>query len=186
MKAYTTEEINVIIDQRRFEDETLMYLKRDKFKQWMIDNGHREEGKPLNRWYKHGDGAIIYFNEDRMCYGFDPDNEGWNIWERRYGFVHDFFELCPEEEWKAMLINEAKNRGYEDGNYISTMGGKGIKSKVFTIIHDTLYHENGSRELFNNTNGQWAEIIPEVPEYTMTEAIEKMGHKFKLVDESKG
>lgn len=40
--------------------------------------------------------------------------------------------------------------------------------------------EEISDKVFDGSTGEWASIIPSVPEYTMTELIEKMGHKFKI------
>ena len=183
MKAYTTEEINEKINDCIERQWATIELDYKRLKQWMIDNGNREEDKPLNRWYRYNlyPKAIFFIGENGECFGVNVRGE-WTTFKKCDISLIDY-ELCPEEEWKAMLINEAKKRDYSKGNYTSTIGSEGIVSKAYYIGKYGVYHgeETGKdREVFDIETGQWAEIIPEVPEYTMTEAIEKMGHKFKI------
>jgi hypothetical protein len=83
-----------------------------------------------------------------------------------------------------MLIKEAERLGYKNGNFKCLDDGR-IMGDDFK--GDYSYTLNGnlnflwlqySGTLFSN--GKWAEIIPEVPSYTMAEAILKIGHDFKI------
>ncbi len=193
MKAYTTEEVNEQIDKY---NNTFVFDKK-RLIQWMIDNGHREEDKPLNRWYKlERNQCIAFFTGERTAFGLDSIGQWVDTDSKGWGRLKDKdWKPCPEEEWKAMLINEAKKKGYKKGNhnclFIDNSDCSNIDVNSIYVSNDGSVwckEMDGSigTNLFDGKTGEWAKIKVEVPEYTWEQLKEKLGHEFTIVDEPKG
>ena len=183
MKAYKTKEINAELDSPSWDDNTLISLDKERLKNWMIKKGHREEVKPLNTWYKSNqvNKSIAFFPDDSGKTTFGTDHNG----EWRNGVflglnIHDW-QPCPESEWQEMLIQEAENKGYKNGNYkcLDAPNATVCALGVFTVDSGDVWYgtQSSANKVFDGQTGEWAKIIPSIPKYTIEEAINLIGHE---------
>jgi hypothetical protein len=88
---------------------------------------------------------------------------------------------ATKKEVEEALIAEAKRRGFKEGVTVAWDGTVIINNlkESFTMSVDggRLKENNSNWNIFKN--GKWAEII-EVPEYTMEQLQDKLGHEFKI------
>lgn len=162
MKAYTTEEINSLVNNQNFNANVI--FSHEQFKLWMIENGHREQEKPFKTVYKSV-GFVIYWVDKNTWFGFDSSGRWIDSKTLRLGF-DDSWQPFPQEKWDEMLLNYAKSRGHKNGNYrcleipssTITLSGKPI-----FIVEDGDVWVTGSdgcgNKIFNGKTGVWAEII---------------------------
>lgn len=183
MKAYKTKEINEKLDNPSWDDNTLIFLDKERLKNWMIKKNHREEVKPLNTWYKYNDGSIFYFTETNKAFGFNTVLGSWSI-AAGFRLSDELWQPCPKKEWKSMLIQEAKNTGFKNGNYncLDAPNATVCALGVFTVDSGDVWYgtQSNANKVFDGQTGEWAKIIPSIPEYTMEEAIKIVGHQFKI------
>jgi hypothetical protein len=136
----------------------------DKLKEWFPEafKVELEVGKVFK-----GEGSIMVYitdvrsNNEVAGYGFMKDGK-WSKNKKAYpwGFNAEITEATTAE-WHAALIEEAKKRGYKNGNYkcLYMPGCTEEVSNDFFIDHKELWH--GELETGNMIfkDGVWAEIV---------------------------
>lgn len=162
MEAYTTEELNQLLDKPT--EEGLQVFRRDKLKGWMIANGHRKQDKPFGRAYIGESGTVMWFISKNKAFGFTKTGK-W-ILRDSLDLGDNHWQPYPKEKWEAMLLEHAKSRGYKNGNYKCLFDTESTAH----VQHDTFYIEpNGDiwagvierfgNKIFDAETGVWAEII---------------------------
>lgn len=121
---------------------------------------------PYNAWYKHKDGAIVYFTNNERGYGVSGVGEWCNHNELdnlNSGIWHPY----PHSEVEAMMRKEAEKRGfvkvvrYQDAS-VKYNHTPSVGKDEFNLIQTS--QMVGLTDGFGGYifyNGQWAEIIKE-------------------------
>jgi hypothetical protein len=151
----TREQVLEIYDNHFYVDQKLQEWFPEAFK----------VGLEVGKVYK-ASGCIFYYQEANKSYGFsDGEWSKPSQWVVCEGIVKDPAWVISEattEEWESTLIEEAKRRGYKNGNYECLAG---VTEKV---IDNYFFCNNmvlqGGREHtchFNQVfkDGVWAEIL---------------------------
>ena len=166
------------IDQVLVYDDhgkTLVNLLKEN-KELKKELGLNEELE-VGKWYKSHNGTGLLLFTGKVTYGFWNGN--WRdslLFSGKGPYEHT---LATDKEVEKALIAEAKRRGFKKGVKFKTPSGNEILMKNTPYWNGVQFlNSDGYGEIFRG--GKWAEIIEEVPEYTMDEAIEKMGHEFKI------
>jgi len=130
----------------------------------------------VNRWYKNPHRkSLMYFTKTvhNTCFGYGFDNVG--IWNNELEFFTTNWIPVTEQEVFEALKNEAVKKGFKVGcKVIAPKGTNGI-------ITDNFSHEfrvEPNKFYFHNMcvfeNGQWAEIIDQPKEITISERLERI------------
>jgi hypothetical protein len=160
-----------------------------KYYQDKLDNF--KEKLEVGKWYivYHHNGSLnVLFNlkdcKDKEANGYGFDEGVWCDYDTNWTNTdNDKLTLATDQEVGDALIKEAKKRGFKDGVKIKCLNPNIEGEYILNTQFDSLYMEDGdlwfgSEEIF--MNGKWAKIIEEIPEYTMEELTEKLGHTFKI------
>jgi hypothetical protein len=116
---------------------------------------------------------IIIFKGNQEAYGFSDgiwfNNEGWELHENK-----SEWQEATTEEWGFALIEEAKKRGYKNGNYkcLALPSCTELVSNDFFIENQELWIGDLHRGNMIFQNGIWAEIIKT---FSKEEAEELLG-----------
>lgn len=147
----------------------------------------------VGKWYK-GDLGHLYFLDKivkcpynpHLSYGFDLCGE----WSENTAISLNHpqgskYTEATDKEVEEALINEAKKRGYKNGNHACLtvyVTCKNIKENAFFYYNGSLWEGNSEGNNCIFRDGKWAEII-EAPEKELTkEQVEKeLGYKIKIV-----
>jgi hypothetical protein len=118
-------------------------------------------------WYKNtardNKDILIYWNEHKKSlYGFDINGDWFD--DEEYGF-HEYYDIpATDKEVKEALIEEAKRRGFKEGDIVKTNNQEySITRKLDSANYygnDAEFHPNSLQcgaIIFQN--GQWADII---------------------------
>jgi hypothetical protein len=121
----------------------------------------------VGNWYCHEKStSIVNYQGGSTGYGFNVVNSWCSI----RNFINWTFEthakewrLATTEEWESALIEEAKKRGYKNGNYeclaVPNKTYKNIETDVFYIYEKCVWFGSvgSGNKVFRE--GVWAEII---------------------------
>lgn len=115
-------------------------------------------------------------NNNPLGYGFNSSNEFIDF--DSFGWAYNTIQPATNEQVQEALINEAKKRGYKNGNHIC------LYNNITNIETDNIYSYNAPYNLLNLgskcasvvfVDGKWAEIIETELELTLDEIAEKFG-----------
>jgi len=174
MKTFEITEEQIKQLNKSAENDTPKLISVD-LKNWFPNAFELE----LNKWYKSDMGGLWFAAEfldggkKQRSYGFNRKSEWINSGYRdSTGLV-----LATPQEIESALINEAKKRGYKDGNYkcLSLSSRTYSHSDDYIFYNDKLYSgwvDDHRNIIFQN--GKWAEIIEQQKEYSMQEIADAL------------
>ena len=130
-----------------------------------------------------------YVSDAYIGYIDDPSEIACPYWFTDTGHYSEYsggfdsiVRKATDEEVKEALIAEAKKRGFSNGSVKCK-----FKHQIYPMSIEGGYYEFDSNEnilsiggTYIFQNGKWAEVVETIPSYTMEEAVEKMGHEFKI------
>lgn len=174
-----------------------------KADEYIISKGLIKPKLEVGKWYSWSDKCVnvlwlVTEINDNEINGYGFLNSEWVSESTLYRGLRNYKEaiecLTPatDEEVKEALIAEAKKRGLVEGVEVISLfkGEKRVIGGLDCDGEDYVYYpdendlwafaKDGKRQqLFYK--GEWATIVVEtIPEYTMEEAIDRMGHEFKI------
>ena len=133
----------------------------------------------VGKWYKFKPNGTIGFYKGKNLDSYGIHNGGNWIdnckWFYNYNLEVSDLELATPQEVETALINEAKKRGYKEGNYncLKSFYVKDCKKYYYNSEENQLRISNGYQYNIIFDNGKWAEII-ETPNEIIT-IVEKYG-----------
>ena len=148
------------------------------------------EVKEYGKWYRYRrQPKFLAFVKDRSNrYGFNMHGIWFNM--RAGEPLDNGYILATKEEVEQRLIEEAKRRGYKNGNYECLLGDYGTEENVKECFYyDTdgcLYH--GGEDDANNIvfeKGTWAEIKNPIKEKIekLEQELKQLRNKLKSLEE---
>lgn len=190
---WTTEEVNELLD------EYDKYLRDDVLSKWMnretLEAFKKEKGllPTMEAGKVYTDGSVFVMCTDvekstkHTIYGYGVRGRCWAV---NNSFVVGEFREATTEEWQSVLEDYAINViGYKKGVTVKDIsdGDTGKIRERFFFQLNRLYvvrSDSNMRGYEIMRDGEWAEIIEEVPEYTMDFVMERakeaIGHEFKI------
>jgi len=134
------------------------------------------------KWYFNGNGKTMFLQDGKnKRKGFDA----YGNWFESIGFVcDDNLRLATPQEVETALINEAKKRGFKEGNYKCLRGKTELVENSFFYDKETNTLHHGLKESYYNDvfkGGNWAEILPQPTELTVAEIEAKLGFQIKII-----
>ena len=139
----------------------------------------------IGAWYKD-DGWLVCFTKikgEKHSYFGVNCGEWVNDGEDIININYETFTKATNKEVEEALINEAKKRGFKEGNYKSLLSGdRGFKGWYFCEQDNSLYTNldgEGGDVVFKN--GKWATIIDQPTKLTVEQVEEKLGYKVEII-----
>lgn len=133
----------------------------------------------VGKWYTVENGCLFFLEKITddwfKGYGFTSAKNYYNDFQE---YKSKKLTIATDQEVETALINEAKKRGFKDGNY------KCLDFPTLTIKNCNIYEYSAyknrlflsSKGIYCNlifNNGKWAEIISETIELTLEQIAEK-------------
>ncbi len=141
----------------------------------------------VGKWYKGTGGELtavycVTEVEGDAIYAYGMGS--WGNWHNGccFGDTSDNNQSpATDDEVEAMLREEANNRGFKEGCTVVTPVGSHKRTVTGTLLYKRgiLKYDNSDKLdghpcIF--VRGKWATIIEAIPEYTMAQLHEKLGH----------
>ena len=145
------------------------------------------------KWYKNSGSVMCVTGISSKCrvdgYGYSSFDESWCELDNWFNTKATAYIQATDKEVEAMLIKEAEKRGFKKGVRFDSNQGDQDYNLDQLILGSKISYKNDCLHVSTDKNvsggtlfydGKWATIIEETPKYTMSEAIELVGHKFEI------